>query len=271
MKDAGSGSRWTDAEIYRAINDALLTWYGRVSVPHVYVLPDGWTAGTYEYALPDYINARSVVPQMRSTRAYDSFGELRTGADVWVDIPGWRIEPEVGNGRILKFDISPYSSEARLLWFGHNGMLPISAPVTSGSTAADATSMILAAEVDCYDYGWVKVNGEWMQFAGVTRGSTTTLQRLVRGMPQGKAAAVHNDGSTALFGVAMPRLELYKCLLDQVAMNLHELFLGTAAPRETQLHQQMVGFYQDRIRMFWRSWQPTRQTRIVIDRSMGVM
>lgn len=267
LRDTGN-ARWTDAEIYRALNDALLTWHGRVSVPNVYTISGGWVSGDPDYALPSYINSKTIIPQMRRTIPYALWGQVSVDDSLtWVDVPGWTIEPDGSGGTVLRFDITPYSTEGRVLWFGVNGPVPTTVPTTSGSTAADATSMVLGSAVDCLDHGYVKANGEWIQYSGVTRAAaTTTLLNLVRGVPGGIAAGVINTATSVYWGVAMPRLELYRVLLDQTFVFLHELYLTDAAPRETQVHQQMVGFYQGRIDKFWRSWVPMRKPRVIIDR-----
>jgi hypothetical protein len=267
MRDAAS-ARWGELEMYRAVNDALETWHGRVSVPNIYTVSGGWVSSTNEYTLPAYINAATVIPQFKRTVPYSWWGQIAIDdSQTWTDIPGWNIEPDASGGRVLRFDVPPYSTEGRVLWFGVNGPLPTTVPTTSGSTSSSATTMLLGSVVDCLDHGFVKVNGEWIQYSGVTRTtSTTTLGGLVRAYPGGIAAAIHADASSVSWGVAMPRLGLYRTLLDQVFVFLHELYLADAAPRETQIHQQMVSFYQAGIDKFWRYWIPQRRPRMVLDR-----
>jgi hypothetical protein len=267
MRDAAS-ARWGELEMYRAVNDALETWHGRVSVPNIYTIVGGWVAATNEYTLPAYINAATVIPQMKRTVPYSWWGQIAIDdSQTWTDIPGWTIEPDASGGRVLRFDVPPYSTEGRVLWFGVNGPVPTTVPTTSGSTSSSATTMVLGSVVECLDHGLAKVKSEWMQYSGVTRTtSTTTLSGLVRAYPGGIAAAIHATASSVSWGVAMPRLELYRTLLDQVLMFLHELYLADAAPRETQVHQQMVSFYAARIDKFWRYWIPQRRPRMVLDR-----
>lgn len=269
----GSSERWTDAECYGAINDALLSWQDRVRVPHVYTVSGGWVAGTYEYVLPDWIRSNAIQPQFKAPTTYETFSMLlRLSAETWQDIPGWRIEPNASNQRVLQFTVSPYSTEGRIIWWGSNMPVPATVPTTSGSTAADATSIVLGSVADCHEYGWVKIGNEWIQYAGVTRGATTTtLTNCVRGQPQGADAGVINTGTSVYFGVAMPKLELYRVLLDQAIVHLHELYLGNAASKENQLHQEMVGFYGGRVANFWKNWSDTRTIRQTIDMSPWMM
>jgi hypothetical protein len=268
MRDPAT-ARWTELEMYRAINDALETWHGKVSVPNIHTITDGWVSSTNEYTLPAYINASTIIPQFKRTVPYSWWGQIAIDSESqqWQDIAGWTIEPDGDGGQVLRFDIPPYSTEGRVLWYGVNGPVPTTVPTTSGSTSAAATTMLIGSAVDCLDHGFVKVNSEWMQYSGVTRTtSTTTLSGLVRAYPGGIAAAIHATASSVSWGVAMPRLELYRTLLDQVLMFLHELYLADAAPRETQVHQQMVSFYAARVEKFWRYWIPQRRPRMVLNR-----
>jgi hypothetical protein len=268
----GNSERWTDAEIYRCVNDALLTWHGRVSVPHVIDVAGGWQAGVYEYALPNYCNAVSVQPQMKVNSGYDYLNTYIGNADTWVDVPGWTIEPTADNGRKLRFDISPYSSEGRILWYGVNGPVPITVPTTNGSMPS-GTTVELANVVECFDYGWFKIGNEWFQYNGVARGSgVTSLINVTRSLPNGVTYDLAYSPSTSVyFGVAMPKLDLYRVLLDQTFVYMNEMYLSNAAPKETQHHQEMIGFYEARIKSFWRAWMPVRGPRIIIDRSLSVL
>jgi hypothetical protein len=263
MRD-GSSSRWTDTEIYRALNDALLTWHGRVGVPHVYTIPGGWIAGQYAYALPTYINANTCTPQMR--RVADGYVRYLTNEDTWEDVPGWRIEPDSNNNRVMRFDVSPYSTDARILWYGFNGPVPTTVPTLKTAITGTATSLTLNGQVDCGDYGWLKIDDELIQFSGRSGETDITLSNLVRACTGGGAALPHSANVPVKFGVAFPKTELFRVLLDQMFVFLHELYLSDGSPRELTHHQQMIGFYTDRVSAFWRNWTPIRQPRIIIDR-----
>jgi hypothetical protein len=210
---------------------------------------------------------------MKRTVPYSLWGQIAVdNSQMWTDIPGWTIEPNSSGGRVLRFDVPPYSAEGRIIWFGINGPVPTTVPTTSGSTSDTATSMVLGSAVDCLDHGYVKVNSEWIQYSGVTRTTAnTTLGGLVRACSGGIGATTHNTASSVSWGVAMPRLELYRTLIDQVMVFLHELYLADAAPRETQIHQQMVSFYQARIDKFWRTWVPARRPRMVLNRNYATI
>lgn len=266
-----AADRWTDAECYGAINDALLTWQDRVRVPHLYTITGGWVAGTLEYTLPDWIRSNAIQPQMKMPQQFTAASAYRLLTETWQDIPGWRIEPNASNQRVLKFSVSPYSAEGRLIWWGSNMPLPIS-PVTLNDPLATADTVIeISGEVDCAEYGWLKIGSEWMQYSGVDRSQPGLgINNLVRGLSQGAEAYDHNDGESIYFGVAMPKAELYRVLINQAIVHLHELYLGNASGRETQLHQEMIGYYTGLVQQFWKNWSDIRSVKQQIDSSTWV-
>jgi hypothetical protein len=271
LRDTGSG-RWPDTEVYRAINDTLLTWHSRVSVPVIYTVEGGWNSNTAEYTLPAYIDTKTMIPQMKRTVPYAYWGQVAVDdSQTWIDIPGWTVDPNDDGDWVLRFDLPPYSTEGRIIWYASNAPLPLTPPTTSGSTSSSSTTVLLGSNVDCWDSGYVKAGNEWIQYAGVTRGATTTLNNCVRGLDYGAAAATIDASTTVYWGIVMPRLDLYRVLIDQTMVYLHELYLTDASSRETQVHQQMVGYYQARIDKFWKTWMPQRRPRIVIDRRFATL
>lgn len=267
VRDTGN-ARWNDSEIYRALNDALSTWHGRVSVPQIYTFPDGYTSGQNEYTLPRWVDTRTIVPQMKRTVPFQWWGAVAVDDSLtWTDVPGWTVEPDGLGDNILRFDIPPYSTEGRVLWWGHNGALPTNISTLNDTFSQLAESMNVVGELDCADFGYAKVRGEWVQYSGVGRsGSLTQLQNCVRGINGGWVDSTHDTGEDVYFGIAMPRLDLYRILIDQTIIYLNELYLTDAAARETQIHQQLISFHQGRIDKFWKSWIPQRRARLVLDR-----
>ena len=267
VRDTGN-ARWNDSEIYRALNDALFTWHGRVSIPQVYTFLDGFTAGTNEYTLPRYVDTKTIVPQMKRTVPFHWWGNVAIDDSLtWVDIPGWMVEPDGLGGNILRFDLSPYSAEGRVLWWGHNGPLPTNITTLATELAQFAGNANLTDTVDCSDFGYIKVGREWIQYSSAIFNSGTYLGNLVRGLNGGAEDATHSSGEEVYFGVAMPRLDLYRILIDQTIIYLNELYLTDAAARETQIHQQLISFHQGRIDKFWRAWVPQRKARMVLNRN----
>ncbi len=266
-----NSERWTDAEMYGAINDALLSWQDRVRVPHLYTISGGWVSGTLEYTLPDWIRSNSIQPQMKSPTQFDSLSSAyRLSTNTWQDIPGWRIEPNATNGRVLKFNVSPYSTEGRIIWWGSNGPLPISVGTLVSQLESDAESLTIDDELDCGTSGYIRIDQEWMQFAGSGINGSTLLNNLVRGLSGGAEATVHDIATSVYFGVAMPKMELYRVLIDQCIVHLNELFLGNASSKEKQTHQELIGFYEGRVKEFWRNWSDTKVVKTQVDISAWI-
>jgi len=238
-----------------------------VSIPQVYTFADGFTSVTNEYALPSYVDTRTIVPQMKRTVPFQWWGAVAVDDSLtWTDIPGWTVEPDGAGGSTLRFDIPPYSTEGRVLWWSHNQPLPTNISTLSAQLNQAAGNMSLTDTLDCSDSGYVKVGGEWIQYAPALFNSGTLLENLVRGLSGGSSDTTHSSGTNVYFGVAMPRLDLYRILIDQTIIYLNELYLTDAAARETQIHQQLISFHQGRIDKFWRTWIPQRRARLVLDR-----
>lgn len=258
--------------MYGAINDALLTWQDRVRVPHLYTISGGWVAGTLEYTLPDWIRSNAIQPQMKATNQITAASATVLATETWQDIPGWRIEPNASNRRVLKFSVSPYSAEGRIIWWGSNMPFPISVPTLTDGLLVATDELDITPVSEVAEYGWVKVDDEWMQYAGVSRYSSTgSLTNVVRGLPHGADAYEHNADIPVYFGVAMPKAELYRVLINQAIVHLHELYLGNASGRETQIHQEMIGYYTGLVQQFWKNWSDTRAVKQQIDISTWVL
>lgn len=270
VRDNGA-ERWTDAECYGAINDALLSWQDRVKVPHIYTITDGWVAGTLEYILPSWIRSNSIQPQMKAPTQFESItSALRLTTQTWQDIPGWRIEPNAANQRVLKFNVSPYTTEGRIIWWGSNGPLPTSIGTLVSQLEAEAENLVIDDNMDCGTSGYIRIDSEWMQYAGAGFNGTTNLTNLVRGISGGTEAAVHDSATSVYFGVAMPKSELYRVLINQSIVHLHELFLGNASSKEKQTHQELIGFYEGRVKEFWRNWSDTKVVKTQVDISAWI-
>ena len=251
--------RWDDEEIIRALNDAVQMWSGRVSVPLVYTISGGWVSGTYEYALPSYIPIQ-MIPQRRVLTPYVS----DTGTSntyIWADVLGWDLEPDASGGQILRTQYNEgvvgTTSDARVLYWAGNGYMPETAqlPTLNATITSSATSLVLSAVFDVGQVGFVKIESEWIQYAGVTDdGSNTTLSNLVRGV--GSTAASHASGKEIDFGVAAPEVRLYQQLYQQALANLHSLTLTDGPAQETAHHQWQMQWQQQMADKFWTGWTP---------------
>mgnify|MGYP000914620258 CR=1 FL=1 len=260
LRDTGS-ARWTDAEVYQAMNLALATWQGRVSVPMLYSLPGGLDAGVNEYAIPGYIRP-PFKPQYLALGA-DGVQIDDTVYYEWQDIRDWDADPDAEDGWVLRIRSPISSTEARIIWYAHNGSVPTTIPAipAAGDITATSTSVQANAALDVGDAGYVFCGSEWMGYAGLTRAaSATTLGNLVRGVND-TTAAVHAAAATLTWGIAAPSGDLYLQLIDQTAMFLHQMFLGQASPNERDLHERMISYFKGNAEMFWRRYVPARSPR----------
>lgn len=263
--------RWTDAEIYDSINAALREWEGRVQIPHYYNID--FSSGTYEYTLPTYIDAAQMDVQIKRT----VWGlNTETGdewEDVYTDLTAWHVIPSATGGVTLLIDNAVNTQDGRIIWWGHNGSIATTACVSNAELVANGTSLVLSVVVpNIGRAGFLKVGQEWMAYAGVSDdGTKTTLNNLVRGL-EGSTAAIHAAGATVAFGVAAPNENLFQVLFDQVARDLHRLFLTNGAPNESEHHERLMGYHEQRVQAFWRMWVPARPPQMRLSRrGMGVV
>ncbi len=275
LQDRGN-RRWGDTEIVRALNDALGTWVGRVHVPCIYTLTDGWgTGGVYEYAIPAYIPEEKMTPQRLVSTAYVS---LAGGSNqyVWEDLLGWDMEPDGAGGQVLRTQFNEgragTAGDGRILYWVENGPLPETLYTPSGTvTASTTTPILLPAYLDVGQSGFVKWDDEWMQYAGISNlpaDGGTELQNVVRGV--GGTAAVNHTGSTGKmdWGVAVTNLRLWGQLYAQTMANLHGLLLTDGPGQEREHHQWQMQWQQQRADDFWKSWVPLAP-RLKLSRRSG--
>lgn len=265
-----SAARWTAAQVYSGINNALQEWDRKVIVPYLYTISGGFLSTTFEYTLPDYIDGRVTVQGQRIELLNPGNASSDT---VWQDFPAWRIYPNSTGGRTLRLDYRPSDVDARIIWHGRNGPIPISAtlPVTNGALSSSSTSLTLTTKPVIARSGYIKVTystteAEWMQYAGYTEAATTiTLTNLVRGL-FGTTAASKTSGATVEWGTAVHRLDLYQQLKNQVLTYLHLQYLTKASPVELSHHEKQASYYADMVERFWRRYAPPIQGRLRLRR-----
>ena len=256
-----SAARWTDVEIYRAIGDAIMAWSSRVSIP-VYYDFGTLTAGTYAYALPDYIDEDAMFIQWQKTIE----GGDGTNTNTWIDAAAWDVEVTAAGIRQVRFSAPVYAVNARILYWKRQGRIPTALPVTSAQIVAADTSVTLTTAADVDDAGYVKIDGEYLFYSGVARGaSTIVLQNLLRGQWD-STAATHSGGASVAFCVSAPTVDLWAQLYDQTIANLHNLWLHTASPDERDRAEKMMVYHQGKADMFWRRYRPIRSSRLNLSR-----
>lgn len=254
LRDTGN-VRWTDAEIYQALNDTLDTWSSKVLLPYLYTISGGWLSSTYAYALPAYVRP-PLYPEVEREVPYRD-EDIPAMAKTWQPIAA-RSETDGAGGLVLRLMTPAQDAEGRVRFYAPNGRVPTTVPTTSGSTASTATSLTLGSAVDVDDVGHVKINAEWLSYAGVTRGaSTTVLDNLVRGL-YGTTAATHNTGSSVAWGVGADSRTLWQQLRDQTQANCYRMQIGDGSVHETGRYEQYMNYYQTRADQFWTTYRPQR-------------
>jgi hypothetical protein len=262
-----ANARWSDAEVYRAINRALETWTGRVSIPALYTFT--MTAGVSEYTLPSYID-----PDRYNVQAHEWLGvdesDLATATQpAWLDVPSSVTDPSATGALTLRIQTPVYSTSGRIIYWTRSSPVPTTVPTSTAEISATATSVTAGAAVDVGETGWVYINAEWIQYSGTARGaSTTTLSNLVRAQ-NNTTAAIHLITQSMYWGIGVNDLALYEQLSNQACAYLHEMYLTSGAQKERDLHVQMVSYYQQRADAYWRRYVPARSPRIRPEVSIG--
>lgn len=258
-----ANARWSDTEIYDAINDSLTEWDNRVLIPRYYA--QTWVAGDYDYTMPDYLTLNSDPYIKRTVWGLD----LESGAvseTLWRRQIAHDLVVNATGGQELLVDVPPPSVTGKIIWWMTNGPVPTTVATLSADIDADDTSLAITTKPFIGRAGYVYIGSEWIAYAGVTEGaSTLTLNNLIRGI-NGTTAASHTSSSSVLWGIAVDRTDLYRQLFDQTMMHLHELPLTEASPTEKAHHERMLGFYEKRVMNFWKYYVPSRRPKMVLTR-----
>jgi hypothetical protein len=251
-----AGTRWTNAEIYNAINSALDTWDNRVIIPHVYTVT--WASHTRDYTLPSYIK-KFAEPQWQDQ-----------GDNSWNAMTAYDTRPGPDGNLILHLPYYPTPNTGRVVWWGPNSRLPEENPSLSLAIDADDTSLTVDDEVLVDDSGYIRIGNEWIGYSGRTLGdASVTLLNLERGSLDTTAAS-HVEGDPVLWGVVCHRIDLYPILEQQAMVYLHELMLTDGSAKETETHERVMNWHQARCDKYWReSYAPPRPPKFVLS-PMGV-
>lgn len=265
MRDP-NGDRWTDAEIYAAYSDNLMQWYSRVAVPQVYTITGGWVTGQSDYALPSYITGDIQPQQKRHTDSYLYQFQVPSDQDQWVDVINFSVWPNTSGGLTLHWGRAPDAGDGRIIWWGRNGRLPLAVPTLSANITSSDTSATITTTEDVAESGYIKLNAEWIGYAGVTRASSTvTLSNLTRAM-YGTTAAAHTAADDVEWGVAAHREDLFTQLYDATRADLHALYITAAAESERAHHERMAMYYGEKSMNFWRGYIPNKPTKLKLSR-----
>lgn len=253
-----TNARWSNNQIYRAINVALESIAGRVQLPRLYTISGGFTTGTYEYTIPAYVGDNFVpMVQVTDTPLLSSVSSTN-----WVRIPFWDVEPSATGTRTMRLSASPYTAAARLIWYAPNGPVPYEdggnalPKLAATMTTSTATILLDGLELDIYPAGWVKIDNEWMSYTGVTHSATaTTLSGVLRAQYNTTAATHDGTGTpaTVYFGVAVDDTRLWRVIRDLTLLELHLLQLHRGTNEDRGNHERIMGFLETRCNNFWRT------------------
>ena len=250
LRDTGN-VKWTDEELYRAINRGVRGWDSRVSFPAFYTFTT--SADVTEYSLPFYMNMPLVIQ------------EQPANANGWIDLMAWQMYPSA-TGSTIRLR-SPRDGQVRIIYRAHNGSVPL---VPAGMTlvatiAADDTSVAINNN-NAYPLGrtgYILMGEEWVQYSGISTASAdTTLSNLERGA-LGSGAASHAGSSAAVWGVAAPEERLFDQLINQAAAQAHSFMLINSPARETEHHQWAMRWHQQQADEFWATYTPQGGGRII--------
>lgn len=248
--------RYSDAEIYHAINQGLTQWADKVKLLYLYTLPGGYAASVKEYALPAYIRP-PVFPEIHLPSPYFEHA-IESYTHEWRDLQGWDLQPNGAGGNTLTV-YNPRSEAGQVWFYAPNSRVPTALPTTSGSTSDTATTMTLGSAVDIDDVGIVKVGAEVISYAGVDRGaSTTILNNLVRGL-YGTSPATHNTASNVAWCVGADTLSLYDQLNNTARVALAAMPQFDGSTHERAIYQQLLGYYQQQADAYWVTYNPPRR------------
>lgn len=252
----GVSQRWSDSEIYYAINLALDNWGRKVMLPFIEDIAN-FASATNVYTLPWYVS-EPVDPQYKLSADV-------IGGNNWIDFPSYGITSDGAGVLQLQLPFYPPSASGRIIWWKPNSILPTTIPSKDASAmAADADSVTLSSVVEISNAGFIKIESEWMSYSNRDVGTaTTTLNGLVRGL-FGTTAAAHNSAVSVEFGVAVHRQDLYTILDYQVISTLHSLFMTNPSNTETGGHEFNLRYYADQIEKYWaRTYRPLRTPKLI--------
>lgn len=247
--------RWSEPEIYAAINSALMEWAPRVKIPFLYTITGGWAANEREYDLPYYVS-RPIDPQFKTT--YGSH-------DFWSAVPAYTLHARDGGILAIVLGYLPSASDGRVIFWAPNSPTPTTISSQSGSIDSDDTSITVVTTALVGMNGYIKVEDEWIQYSGAVRsGSNTVLSNLVRGC-MGTTATSHS-AATVEWGVVVHRPDLYEQMMHHCLVFLHSLFNQNASNTKKDLHQWNMRWESPMAKDFWKTYTPWRSPKMRVAR-----
>ena len=248
LRDSAS-AKWTDKELYRAMNMALAEWGQRVSYQRVYSISGGFSDATFEYTLPGYISGNIIV-QVKESGALD-----------WANVLGFRVHVDAAFGSTLTLD-DPQTGSGRIIYRAYNGPIPVVPLTLLGNFTGGTDTSILMNNLSLYPIarvGYFGFSGTAIyEYAGTSDDSL------------GKAVRLSNVTTTPFFGhnesasttetmyfcIAAPDASVFNQLIYQTLSNAHGMFLTNAPAQETEHHQWQMQWWGQKATEFWRGRIP---------------
>lgn len=242
-RDTQERRRYTDEEIYRCLDLALMRW-GKYRSP--YILPVDGAQGARRIPLPDYVDGRIQVQ--------GGYG----GA--WRTLQGWRVthDAERGEGLVLELGRSPSVEGLRVVWYVPPPSIPVQLPRLSEEASPDARQIEISRPADFTPAraGWVLVgNDEWVFYGGYSPSAQSLrLDNLERGL-HGTPATAHAEGVEVGVGVAIGQ-EAERYLLAALTMSqMHALWMTDGSNQERDHHATMIRYWDEQAAQTRRSLQ----------------
>ncbi len=251
LRDTGN-AKWTDEELYRAINRGVRGWDSRVSFPAFYTFTT--SADVVEYSLPFYMNTPLVIQEQPSN------------ANGWIDLMAWQMYPSA-TGSTIRLR-TPRDGQVRVIYRARNGSVPLlpSTMTLVSDLPADHTAYTQVNNNNKYGVGrtgFVLIEEEWIRYTGIgTQTADLFLSNLTRG-DQDTVAALHTAAKTVTWGVAAPEERLFDQLINQAAAQAHSFMLINSPARETEHHQWAMRWHQQQADEFWATYTPPGGGRII--------
>lgn len=243
----------TAAQYYSNINRAISLWAGRVVVPHLYEFD--FSTGTTEYTLPSYIRRPFTVRIRRNGLGFPVAEGDESSLYTWSEFVSYSVHPNGVGGYTLQVN-GPANAEAgQIEWYAENGRFPVTAPTVTTTINSTATSVVLTVTgaPPINDAGYIKIESEWLAYAGVTRTSSTsyTLNNLIRGL-YGTVAASHVSTTAVAWGIAVDDERVFQQLYDRTGSFIHFLNMHKSTTEDSSRHEKLYVALRDSADGFWR-------------------
>jgi len=251
-----SSINWTAQRYRRAINRAIRELSNKVLIPSTYNLTGAWTTTEYAYAIPSWLDTATLQPEWQGNAV----------PYTWKEIPGYTIERGSDGQNYIRFQSGPFQAGARLRYWHPNTTAPVTEPLLDATiTAADTSLTTKTKLADAEPTGVIKVEDEFIQYAGITQAAgTTTLTNLVRGIA-GSVAAAHNADVQIQWALLTDEPIIYTALTYLTLTYLHEMFLNESAARNQRHHQEMIAYYRAAADAIMRQYVPQVSPRFTLD------